>query len=466
LLTDQSIAERREQASRSTGRLILLDTCAIASLTLLVKLAGAAKSVIAARFFGTGNALDCYLVAFLIPSFFSDVLAGAINPALVPKLIEAAEHDGERAFQGVYAHAFYRGTLLLSAVSLFVLASAHFVIRLLGSGFSPSKISLAQALMIVLLPVMPLSAIGVVWRSALNARGRFIAAATSPLLTPLVLIACVMLFATQYGIFALGAGTTIGCGAELLSLGIAIRHAHIPILPSWRLARISYPQLWQQYASIVINNLALGSIAVVNQAMAATLGPGSVSTLALANRATGLLLTIGPSALMIAGLPRLAKMAALHQWAALRRITLHLMLVSMLLASALSTILFVLSTPIVRFLFQGDHFTAADTLAVAHLQALSVLQLPLAVGSAILARILVLLQLKKLLIYISAGSVFLGLLLNYILMKPYGISGIAIATVVGQALVLIVLIAVVSRHLQELCRRDLSRASEETFSEL
>jgi putative peptidoglycan lipid II flippase len=210
----------------------------------------------------------------------------------------------------------------------------------------------------------------------------------------------------------------------------------------------------------------LGGIAVVNQAMAATLGPGSVSTLALANRATGLLLTIGPSALMIAGLPRLAKMVALHQWAALRRITIHLMLVSMLTASVLSIVLFVLSKPIVRVLFQGDHFTAADTVAVAHLQALSVLQLPFAVGSAILARILVLLQLKKLLIYISASSVLLGLLLNYVFMKPYGLSGIAIATVVGQALVLIVLIVSVSRHLRQVCRQDLSPAPEETFSEL
>lgn len=466
MLIDQSIAGTGEQVSRSTGRLILLDTCAIASLTLLVKLAGAAKSVIAARFFGTGNALDCYLAAFLIPSFFSDVLAGAINPTLVPKLIEAAERDGERAFERVYAHAFYRGTLLLSAISLSLLASAHFVIRLLGSGFSASKISLAQTLMIVLLPVMPLSAIGVVWRSALNARGRFIAAATSPLLTPLVLIACVMLFAKQYGAFALSAGTTIGCGAEVTSLGIALWRAHIPILPSWRLARISYPQLWQQYASIVINSLALGSIAVVNQAMAATLGPGSVSTLALANRATGLLLTIGPSALMIAGLPRLAKMVALHQWVALRRITRRLMLVSMLMASAVSIILFVLSEAIVRILFQGDHFTAADTLAVAHLQALSVLQLPFAVGSAILVRILVLLELKKLLAYISASSVFLGMLLNYVFMKPYGLSGIAIATLVGQTLILIVLINAVSKHLREVCPQDMSPAPEETFSEL
>jgi putative peptidoglycan lipid II flippase len=200
--------------------------------------------------------------------------------------------------------------------------------------------------------------------------------------------------------------------------------------------------------------------------MAASLGPGSVSTLALSNRSTGLLLTIGPSALLIAGLPRLAKMAALRDWPNLQRTLHQMLLVSMGVASLLTAVLCIFSKPIVKFLFQGNNFTSADTLAVAHLQALLVLQLPFAVGSAVLARILVVLQLKKLLIYVSAASLLFSVILNWLFMKTYGLSGIAVATVVGQALILLVLIFLVSRCLRGFVQPNLLRMSDETFSKL
>ena len=451
-INDNAAAEGEQKSTRFAGRYILFDTLAIAGLTLIVKLAGTAKSVVAARYFGAGDALDCYLIAFLIPSFLSDVLAGAINPALVPSLIDAAERNGNGSAQAVYAHALYRGTLLLTLTGCVALACAHTLLRVLGSGFSASKLSLAHTLMIAMLPILPLSAIGVVWRSVLNAQGRFIAAAVSPVLTPLVIIAFLVIAAGKYGVLALAAGTTIGGIAELCLLAFALRSANIPPFPSWRSGRVPDTSLRQQYGSIVVSNLALGGSGIVNQSMAAMLGPGSVSVLALGSRAVSLLLTIGPTALMVAILPRLAKMTALDQWFGLRRTVRNSMLLSMAALAMVSVILFVFSKPVEQLVFQRGEFSAADTLAVAHLQALLVLQLPFVMGSAILMRVIVLLKLRKVLIYVSISSVLLTVGLNEVFTKHHGVAGIAIAATLGQAMILIVLTFFVFRFLRRLCR--------------
>lgn len=451
-INDNAAVEREQKSTRLAGRYILFDTLAIAGLTLIVKLAGTAKSVVAARYFGAGDALDCYLIAFLIPSFLSDVLAGAINPALVPSLIDAAERNGNGSAQAVYAHALYRGTLLLTLTGCVALAGAHALLRVLGSGFSASKLSLAHTLMIAMLPILPLSAIGVVWRSVLNAQGRFIAAAVSPVLTPLVIIAFLVTAAEKYGVLALAAGTTLGAVAELCLLAVALRSANIPPFPSWRSGRVPDTSLRQQYGSIVVSNLALGGSGIVNQSMAAMLGPGSVSVLALGSRAVSLLLTIGPTALMVAILPRLAKMTALDQWFGLRRTVRNSMLLSMAALAMVSAILFVFSKPVVQLVFQRGEFSAADTLAVAHLQALLVLQLPFVMGSAILMRVIVLLKLRKVLIYVSISSVLLTVGLNEVFTKHHGVAGIAIAATVGQAVILIVLTFFVFHFLSRLCR--------------
>jgi putative peptidoglycan lipid II flippase len=451
LLPGYNVPSKPEKTA-SDARYILFNTFSIASLTLIVKLAGAAKSVVAARFFGAGDALDCYLIAFLIPAFLSDVLAGAINPTLVPSLIEAAECKQTRSVQDIYAYALYRGTALLAITGGVCLACARILLPIVGSGFNPGKLSLARTLMIMMIPVMPLSAAGAVWRSVLNARGRFVAAAVSPVLTPVIIIAFVPWLSARYGVLSLAAGTTAGGLMELIALAVALRFADIPILPAWRFCRTPRPQVRRQYGSIVMSNLALGGTGIVNQAMAAMLGAGSVSVLALGGRAVGLLLAVGPSALMIAILPRLAQMVALGRWFALRRTVRGAMFVSMSSLAVVSTLMAVFSKPLVHLVFQRGEFTAADTLTVAHLQSLLAFQLPFVVGSAILMRVVVLLKLRRALILISVCSIVLAVVLNTVFMGHSGVAGIAMAVTVGQALILIGLSFVVFRFLNRACR--------------
>src|ERR1700687_3417779 len=89
-------------ARRFSSWRMLADTATVGGWTSITKVAGAAKVILAARLFGTGDAMDAYLIAFLLPSFFIDMLSSPLDSALIPTLIEVRENNGRGAAQSLY----------------------------------------------------------------------------------------------------------------------------------------------------------------------------------------------------------------------------------------------------------------------------------------------------------------------------------------------------------------------------
>ena len=74
---------------------MLGDAATVGVLTSAAKLEGTGQSgFLTARFFGTSDALDAFLIAFLLPSFLSGVVAGSFTPSLVPQLIRTQADGG------------------------------------------------------------------------------------------------------------------------------------------------------------------------------------------------------------------------------------------------------------------------------------------------------------------------------------------------------------------------------------
>src|SRR5260370_37337143 len=86
---------------RFTSWRMLADTATVGGWTSLAKVAGAVKVILAARLFGTGDAMDAYLIAFLLPSFFIEMLSSPLDSALIPTLIEVPENKGRTAAESL-----------------------------------------------------------------------------------------------------------------------------------------------------------------------------------------------------------------------------------------------------------------------------------------------------------------------------------------------------------------------------
>ncbi len=432
-MTSAPSIEARPAERRASG--FLRDTVTLSLIAGVVKIAGAAKSIAVARAFGSGLALDNYLLAFLIPSVLADTFCGALVPVTVPRLIELKHRHGLSAAQAFYSK-------LLGSILRFSLMGAAALALAIGTVLELVKDNAVGGLVLLMLPVIPANAVANVWRAVLNSRNRFAAAALTAVFTPAV-ISLATLIGAQRGPWVLAAATTLGAFGEMALLGVAMRGTGYPVLPRRERRDVRMRSFRKEYGYLAASGALSGGALAVGQAMAAWLGPGSVSALNYGTRLSGVLMSIGPAALGIAVLPRFSRVAAEQDWRALKH-SLRRLLYGSSAASAVAAAMFVLfSAPIVRLTLQHGAFTAADTGGVAAVQACSLLQMPSVVGITILMRVLSVLQANRVLLPLSAGALAVNAGLNYVLMNRYGVAGIALAASLAQTLLFIAMASLI-----------------------
>jgi putative peptidoglycan lipid II flippase len=414
---------------RRAGSNIVTQTVAVGAITVMAKTAGAAKAVFLATFFGSGKELDAYLVSFLIPSLLCDALSGALVPALVPSLVQAERLDGRNSVIAIYSYSLRRALLLMVLLAgavagcLGILSALTRPMGLIGR-------RLERELLLIMIPMLPISAVTGVWRSLLNARKRFYIAAIAPALTPLVIIVFLFCWSSSVGVYALALGTTAGMAAEMLVLGAAVHYLRYPVAPPPMATPSAAPAIHAQYRALLASSVLMGGSAFINQAIAATLGPGGISIFNFGTRLITVLLAIGPMSLSTIILPSLSEISAGRDWGRLRRSVARYVLVSLAIVIPVTVGLISFSEPIARLLFHRGAFGEADTKAVAVVQACSLLQLPIATVLAIATRLVASLKANQVLLRCSVFGIFANAVLDYVLMRRYGIAGIAVATTV------------------------------------
>jgi len=359
----------------------------------------------------------------------------------VPRLIELMQRKTRTAVIELYNGAVLRSIAFASSVAALLAVAA---ITMLAAHIGSRRTLLTGSLLLVMLPVLPLSALSNVWRATLNANHRFMAAASAARLTPVVTI--LSLIAAGRSVYWLAAATTLGAVAETITLGFAVRRLNMPLFS------LSFPR-WQrgsetavrEYKSLAVTNILLGGSLFLDQAMAAMLGSGAVSILNYGTRLVPVLIAVGPEALGTTLLPRFSQMMAQGGHARAVPYLSRFLAIAMAVSAVVAGLLIWLSGPIIKLVFGHGAFAAADALSVAAVQNTSLLQLPFSVGIVLLSRYVASARVSRILIPMSAAGLALNAALNLLLMRRFAVAGIAMATTVAQVAVFLVLLIAISR---------------------
>jgi putative peptidoglycan lipid II flippase len=439
-------AARRSACATSPWR-VFGDAATVGALTSAAKLAGAAKVMVMARFFGTSDALDAFLIAFLLPAFLSDVVAGSFTPSLVPLLVRTQAAGGVEA-----AHRLTRGALAFALTAMLAAAAGlgltgHWLLPLAGSSFSADKLHLATALLFGLLFWLPMSACIATWRAVLNANGFFALAAIAPLATPLACIVLLCTLAAKYGIAVLCVGTVGGAAAECFLLALVVRRMGYPIRPIW--PDWMSPQLAslrRQYAPLVASAIISSACVIVDQSVAGRLGAGRISALVYGNKLAAVLLAVVAAAAGTAVLPVFSRLAAAREWKRLRGSVLVYSSAVTLLIAPLTIALIIFSGPLVRVIFEHGAFHAEAAELVTQVQRFALLQAPFAMLLAIATRLTSALSANRLLVWMGAAALIADIVLDVVFSRWMGVAGIALATPCVQCMSLCVLVVLLRRH--------------------
>jgi putative peptidoglycan lipid II flippase len=407
---------------------ILRAALSVGAAGLIVKAAATCKEIAVAGVFGRGDAMDAFLAAAIIPSLLVNLIAESMNQALVPTLISVREREGREAAQKLLSSAMLWLGLLLVAASGAMALAAHAFFPLIASHFASGKLALSIRLFYALLPIVPLTGIATICTSVLNTLGRFTVPALTPTVISISMIAAALTLGSRFGIWAMVYGTV---GGMLIHAGIVATLMHrsgYRFRLRWHGMTPAVAQVGRQYGPVLLSGIVSSGGLLVDQSMAAMLVAGSVSALVYANRFVSVVLALLAGAVSTAIVPPISRSIAHCEWQSCRAMLRTWFWNTALVAVPLAILLIVCAHPLVRIALQHGAFGPRDTVVVARVLAMYAIQIPFFAASRVFYRFLIAMLRTDLVLYCGIINLVLDVVLNLVLMRRYGVAGIALAT--------------------------------------
>ncbi|MBW4633793.1 MAG: polysaccharide biosynthesis C-terminal domain-containing protein [Iphinoe sp. HA4291-MV1] len=413
--------------SGSISRKIFGAAVTVGLLTALVKVAAFVKELVVAWKFGTGDTVDAFLIALVVPSFIFNVMVDPLSAALIPNYIRVLEQEGKQTAQKLLSGVIAWALGLLGITTILIVVAAPVYLPWMATGFDQKKLDLTIHLLYAIAPCNLVSVIIIIWGAVLNAGEHFAASALSPILTPALTILLLLEY-KSWGVFALAAGLVGGAVLEMLILGAALNRQRVFLLPKLYGFNAHLRQVTSQYLPTIAGAFLICSSSVVDQSMAAMLLPGSVASLNYGYRVVASPIGLISTALTAAVIPYFSKMVACQDWTELRRTLKSYIRLIFLTSVPLMGLMLMFSEPIVQLVFQRGSFTSEDTHLVAQIQSFFAFQIPFYLGNVLLLKLIITMGKNQILIWVTGLNLITNIVLNYLFMQWIGIQGIALST--------------------------------------
>ncbi len=432
------------------GRLVR-SASTITPLTLLSRVTGYLRDKVIATLLGAGMRSDAFFVAFRIPNMLREIIGeGAMSSAVIPVYADVSAQRTEeeaRAFVGRVAGTF---ALILTAITALGIVASPWLVDLLAGQFhaTPGKFELTVLLNRWIFPYILLVSLAALCQAILNAHHRFAVAAAAPIFLNVALILSALVISPRL------AEPTYGLVIGVLVGGVLQVTIQIPQLR--RLRAVGRPALgWRDPAvrSVLLlmspRLLAYGINSVntvVATRFAASLGNSSVSHMYYANRLKELVLGGFAVSVATAVLPLLAKQALGPDRETFKdSLAFALRLIAFVTVPA-TVGLILLQVPIVRVLFEGGRFGAADTRATAGAMASLAVGLFFFAGVRVIVPAFYALKNTTLPVAAALADAVVFIALCVLLTGPLGLAGIGLAASAAAAVNVVVLMAALRRR--------------------
>ncbi|MGH8279013.1 MAG: murein biosynthesis integral membrane protein MurJ [Gammaproteobacteria bacterium] len=412
------------------SRALFKATSLVGGMTLLSRILGFARDMVLARYFGAGEVMDAFFVAFKIPNFFRRSFGeGAFSLAFVPVISEYKTTREHAEVQELADRVAGSLGLLLLAVTVVGVMAAPVLVWIFAPGFSvdQGKYDLTVAMVRLTFPYLLFISLTAFAGGILNTYGRFGVPAFTPALLNVVVISAAIWWAPHFRQpgMALAWGVLIAGAVQLAFQVPWLRRLHL--LPRPRLAqahegvrrilKLMLPALFG--SSVTQINL------VVDTIIASFLATGSVSWLYYSDRLMEFPLGVFSIALGTVILPALAQEYAAKSTAGLSATLDWALRLALVVALPAAVGLFFLAGPLLVTLFNYGHFNAYD----ARMSEVSLMAYAVGLVGFTLVKVLspgfYARQETRVPVKIGVISVIANIILNVLITIPWAMSGLA-----------------------------------------
>jgi putative peptidoglycan lipid II flippase len=354
---------------RQAGR-IARSTAFFSVATAASRVAGLAREIVAASYYGVSGPMSAFTIAFQVPNLVRSLFAdAALQPAFVPVFTEQLEQRNYREAFRLASTLLLLVTLVLGAVTALFVLLAPLVMPLFAPGFQGEILDLTVTLSRVLFPILILLGVSGVVVGILNSYDRFGAFAISPLFWNLTIITVVVLLVPAFHgrdrIYAYAIGILVGTLVQLLIPSFDLRNTPFKFDLSfeWR-----NPQVRRVLLLMLPVTISLGLInfnLLINSLFGSLVSDQAPAAIDKAFRIYQLPQGIFSVAIATVLFPTLARFAARGEHENLRATMANGMRQILFVLVPAAAAVLVLSTPMIRLVYQRGEFTPEQTTLVA-----------------------------------------------------------------------------------------------------
>jgi putative peptidoglycan lipid II flippase len=428
---------------------LLKATGTIGGLTLVSRVAGFAREMLMSRVMGASWQADAFFVAFRLPNTFRRLFGeGAFSAGFVPLYSQRLHGNGGSDDAKDFSEqvlAVFVPTLVLFTV-VFEIIMPLFVAAI--SGYQGDKLGLATFLTRITFPYLILISLVSLFSGILNSLAKFTAAAFAPALLNLAMLSA-LIFVPVGGrttAIALAIAVTLG---GVLQLGLLIAAcARAGIVLKLRRPRMT-PGVRQFVRVVIPATLGAGVYqisAFIDTFFLTRIGTGAMSYFNYADRLNQLPLGVIGAALGTAILPQVSRHVGAGEADKAARVQGQAAELAMLLCIPAALALAASAGPLISALFEGGRFSAADASITAMTLAIIVLGLPAYVLVKVLTPGFYSRQDTATPVKTAVVVLVANIVLNFVLIPPFGIAGLASAIAICSWLNCVILYVILHRR--------------------
>ncbi len=443
-----------KSGDQDSHRSLIRSTSVISTGTLVSRILGFLRDIVLAKLLGTGFRADAFFVALKIPNLFRDLVGeGATNAAVVPVLSQYKEKDKE-SFWNFINVVFTLGLIFLSVITLLGILLAPWVVRVLAPGFiaDPEKFQLTVHLTKLIFPYLIFIGLTAYSMGILYTFRSFWSPAFSPCLLNVAMIVSAVV-ASQHmkePVIGMAIGVLIGGLLQLLM-------QWIPLLKIGM--RYQWPKTLKHPGAVKIGKLMIprligGGVYQLSvfidtfcASLASIVGAGGISAIYYTNRIIQFPMGIFSIALASAVLPSLSGLVNKNDIQGIKKMIVFSLENIFFVMAPTTVILFLLATPIVRVLFERGEFNAYSTMITSGALSFYALGLFSFGGIKILVTAFHAFQDTKTPVKVAALCLTINAALNFVLMYPLKVAGIALASAIAGTIDFLILFYVMRQRL-------------------
>jgi putative peptidoglycan lipid II flippase len=434
-VTDETIAGSAPRPRRRVS----VNTAIFAIATALSRVAGLAREIVAASYFGTSGPASAFTIASQIPNLMSNLFAqAALSAAFVPVFTDLLQQGRKREAFRLASTLLWIILIGLGAVTAIGILTAGLIMPLFtGSTFGPFLNNLTAGLAQVLFPVVLLLGITGLLVGILQSYDEFTIPAIAPAVWNIVIVIGLVALHDQFAVgkrvYAYAIAWLIATVVQLVMVASALRRIDFRLQFSidWHDPRVRQVLILMLPVTIGLGIVNLDQL--LNSVFGALVSDQAPRAIDNAFRIYMLPQGVFSVAVATVLFPTLSRQAARRDVRGMRRaVGIGMRQINLLLIPA-AVLLMVLATPITRLVFQRGQFGPYSTHLVSIALFWFAFSLPFGGINLLLTRTFFAVQRPWIPTGLAAINMIVDIIVSIALYKPLGIAGLVIGTAAANA---------------------------------